>query len=163
MAQGYIKKSDFVGDIRISQNTKEVNTLEYYINKYFKNILIDLVGDFQYNNYLISLDSNKKSTFGRFNILLKGQNLDDTQFIYWDKEGVYTNYYGLLSAMRYFIYWYFVRDLRPKVTSVGIKFPDSENSVNPDQKQINSVIEERYNMGVDEYMCGYKLLQDLNS
>lgn len=161
MRQGYIKKSDFVGDIRISQNTKEVNTLEYYIDKYFKEILIDLVGDFQYNHYLVSTGGSSFSSYGRFNILLKGQNPDDTQFIYWDKDGVYTNYYGLVSAMRYFIYWFFVRDLRSKVTSVGVKFPDSELSVNPSQNQINSVIEERYNMGVDDYMCGYKLLQDL--
>ena len=169
MANGYINKSDFVGEIKISQNTKEVNTLQYYIDKYADEIVKDLIGDFQFAIYNSSLDSTtNKSTIPKYKVLLMGKNYQTdydettaTQFFYYDKDGLYTSYYGILEALKYFIYWYFVRDLRAKVTSVGVKFPDSENSVNPNQNEINAVIEQRYNEAVELYQKAYKLLDDV--
>ena len=169
MAKGYINKSDFVGEIKISQNTKEVNTLQYYIDKYSYEILRDLIGDFQVAIFNSTLDSSTdKSTMPKYKVLIMGKNYQTdydettaTQFFYYDKDGLYTSYYGILEPLKYFIYWYFVRDLRAKVTSVGVKFPDSENSVNPSQNEINAVIEQRYNEAVEGYQKAYKFLEDV--
>ena len=170
MANGYITKSDFVGEIKISQNTKEVNTLQYYIDKYADEILRDLIGDYQFAIYQSTLVDTlgNKSSLPKYKVLIKGKNYlsfyteaTATQFFYYDKDGLYTSYYGILEALKYFIYWYFVRDLRAKVTSVGVKFPDSENSVNPNQNEINAVIEQRYNEAVENYQKAYKFLEDV--
>jgi hypothetical protein len=169
MGNGYINKSDFVGEIKISQNTKEVNTLQYYIDRYFNNILEDLIGDFQLSIFNSTLDNTtNKSTVSKYKVLITGKNyLTDydestaTQFYYYDKDKIYTNYYGVLESFKYFIYWYFVRDLRAKVTSVGVKFPDSENSVNPSQNEINAVIEQRYNEAVEMYQKAYRFLENV--
>lgn len=170
MSSNYIKKSDFVGEIRIAQNTKEVNTLEYYIDKYEKEILLDLLGYLQYQLYVDQISSNTGlSSQNKYKVLITGKNFKEfhvyntaTQFFYYDKQDNYTSYYGMIESLKYFIYWYFVRDLRAKVTSVGVKFPLAENSENPNQNQINSVIEQRYNEAIKGYISAYNLLDCLH-
>ena len=169
MSSKYINKSDFTGEIKISQNTKEVNTLQYYIDRYEKIILTDLIGDLQYNAYLDQLDSTTKlSKIPKYKVLLTGKNFQSfhnyntaTQFYYYNQDDIYTSYYGMITSIKYFIYWYFVRDLRAKVTSVGIKFPFAELSTDPMQNEINSVIEQRYNEAVTIYQEAYAMLHDL--
>ena len=149
-----ITKNDFVGNVKISQNTKETNDLELYIERNTKNTILDLLGDFQYKIYNNNIDKNK------YEVLTLGKNENVNEFYYY-KDDVLVLYFGLKECIKYFTYWDYVRNLNPKTTSVGIKFPDSENSKSSTQIQVNNVIEQRYNLGVDEYKKASDFINDL--
>ncbi len=147
-----ITKSDFKGNIKISQNTKETNDLDTYINRNTNNILREFIGDYQYNLYLQN-DTNIK-----YVALVQGLDTNENQIFYYDRNGIYTTYYGVVKAIQYFIYWDYVRNLNAKPTTVGIRFADAENSQGSTQLQVNNVIEQRYNLGVELFNCGVQFL-----
>ena len=142
-----ITKSDFKGNIKISQNTKETNDLDLYIKRNQENFFRDLIGDFQYNEILKidAIDSNK------YKSLVYGIDAYDNQFFYFDHNEIYTSYFGIIESLKYLIYWDYVRNLNAKPTSVGIRFADAENSIGSSQLQTNNVIEQRYNLGIEIY------------
>lgn len=147
----YIKKSDFKGNIKISQNVKETNDLSLYIQRNFKNYLLDFIGANQYSIYINQLDSVGISTLNKYKTLITGLDNFDNQFKYYSNDKVICLYDGILIAIRYFIFWDYVRNLNAKATSVGIRFADAENSVGSSQLQTNNVIEQRYNLGVESF------------
>ena len=131
---------------------KETNDLGLYIERNQKELLSDLIGDVVYNRYLADSSQSK------FKVLTEGLNGDESQFWYYDNSDVVINYYGLKEALKYFTYWDYVRNLNAKPTSVGIRFADAENSSGSTQLQVNSVIEQRYNLGVEAYMEAANML-----
>ena len=90
-----ISKTDFKGNVKISQNTKETNDLGLYIERNQKELLSDLIGDVVYNRYLADSSQSK------FKVLTEGLNGDESQFWYYDNSDVVINYYGLKEALKY--------------------------------------------------------------
>jgi len=142
-----ITKSDFKGNVKISQNTKETADLTLYIERNQKNLLQDLLGDNQY--YIYSLPNQASTT--KYYALTNGKGASGEQIFYYNSSGDRIIYWGIIDALKYFTYWDYVRNLNAKATSVGIRFAEAENSSGSDQLQVNSVIEQRYNLGVENY------------
>ena len=120
------------------------------------NLLNDLLGDYQYSRYLLLPDSRK------YKALTTGLDENEKTLYYYDSADIYRSYKGILNALKYFTYWDYVRNLNAKTTSVGIRFADAENSVGSTQLQVNSVIEQRYNLGVDDYKKACELLNQVH-
>ena len=150
-----ITKSDFKGNIKISQNTKETNDLDSYIERNTRNLLREFMGDYQYSLYLQN-DTNIK-----YVALVQGEDSNENPIFYYDNHGIYTSYYGIVKGLKYFIYWDYVRNLNAKPTTVGIRFADAENSIGSSQLQVNNVIEQRYNLGVENFNCGVHFLNEM--
>ncbi len=153
-----ITKSDFKGNVKISQNTKETTDLDLYIARNQKQLLLDLIGDYQYNLYI----QPNAATSTKYFVLTNGENSFGNQFYYYDSEDCYISYFGILEALKYFTYWDYVRNLNAKATSVGIRFADAENSRDSTQLEVNSVIEQRYNLGVDNYKEATDFLKEMH-
>ena len=152
-----ITRSDFKGNVKISQNTKETDDLTLYIERNQEQLLRDLMGDYQLSIY----NTSPNSSTTKYVALITGTDAAGEQFYYYDKEGIYTSYYGIVEALKYFTYWDYVRNLNAKATSVGIRFADAENSTGSTQLQVNSVIEQRYNLGVEIYQAACSFLHNM--
>lgn len=153
-----ITRNDFKGNVKISQNTKETNDLGLYIERNQKDLLSDLLGDFQYSIYI---SPNQASTT-KYYALTHGIGANEEQIYYFDQNEEKVLYWGIIDALKYFTYWDYVRNLNAKTTSVGIRFAEAENSSGSTQLQVNSVIEQRYNLGVENYQkaCDFLLNMD---
>lgn len=151
-----INKRDFKGNIKISQNPKESSDLQSYINRNQEYLLRCLLGDYQYNVWLNQYDTSDPTA--EYNEQKKFDRLLDG-LKYYDDENVYHDYTGIKQALRYQTYWDYVRNLNARPTSVGVQFVNAENSANTTNRDVNAVIEQRYNLGVELYNKGCEFLK----
>lgn len=146
----FISTFDFLGDIKISQNSKESADLQSYIDQTQERVLRDLLGDTEYNNFIADLISEVPQT-QKWIKFFNGFT--------WQNDDEYdNNYTGIKQFLRYFTYFEFVRNLNAKTTTVGIQFADAENSLQATQIQSNVVTEQRFNKGVELYHSATKML-----
>jgi hypothetical protein len=146
----FIQTTDFLGDIKISQNSKESADLQSYIDQTQERVLRNLLGDSEYNLFIADLVAGVPQTQKWLNFLNGFTWVDDSDYD--------NNYTGIKQFLRYFTYFEFVRNLNAKTTTIGIQFADAENSLQATQIQSNVVTEQRYNKGVDLYKEATKML-----
>jgi hypothetical protein len=146
----FIATTDFLGDLKISQNSKETADLQYYIDQTQERVLRNLLGDTEYNLFIADLVSEVPQT-QKWIKFLNGFT--------WENDSEYVNNYtGIKQFLRYFTYFEYVRNLNAKATTVGIQFANAENSLQATQIQANVVTEQRYNKGVQLYQEATKML-----
>lgn len=141
-----VRKSQFKGRIKISQNDKETDDLQDYIDENQEEYLTCLLGANEYNKLLADLVNDVPQT---------QKWIDFVQGVTWvDGEGVTHNYKGIEQMLRLFTFYDYVRNQGAKHTSIGIRYANAENSVTPTRQDVNVEIEQRYNDGIELYNAG---------
>jgi hypothetical protein len=138
-----ITKADFIGSLLLPvANPTDETTLNNIINSTQAEYLRLLLGNVEYNRLLADLDVNGEPETAKYNTLLNGSTfVVDGNTIYFD---------GFKEALKYFVYYEFLKFNHSKLTSSGNKQFNGNNSENS-FADINYKVAVNYNKGVDLY------------
>lgn len=135
-----VQTTDFTGKFRIGQNC--YTELSDYIDKYEPQVLQDLLGCDLYDLFAADVVDFVPVT-ARFLDLYNPFCIDDGSCIYRSE--------GMKDMVLGVIYFYFVRDLEPKVTTGGVKLNKVETS---DKAEFGKHdIYSRYNESIESYQA----------
>lgn len=143
----FILTTDFKGDKYISQNVFTLEDLQYFIDLTQEKILKDLLGEDLYGKLLSDCTNNIPATTKYIN-LLNGKTYTET-----NESGQTVNVYykGLKEMLRYFTFYYFMKEQPYKSTISGIMESNQENSTKISNMQLNRIIIQAYNKGIKLY------------
>ena len=123
----FVTIDDFVGEIAIPRDKYTEANLQGYLDKYEKNLLIELLGAELYKAFIkdyteANPDANK-FTEDRYIAIFNEIILDESDCVLIRSEGI-------PKMLQYMIYFYFTRDLNFKMTIGG-----SVNNLQADAKE----------------------------
>lgn len=145
---------DYSGEINISQNQYDKKDLEWYINEYEESILQSILGCEMSNELILDLDSNNEPQQDKFIAIWDKFCIDDKEC----NDFFYDNYYpwfnknkvwkseGILSLIKYQIYFFYTRDQPNKNTITG----NVKNENNTSSLVVNNAsnIKRNYNKSI---------------
>lgn len=133
--------SDFSSGINIIRhNGYQDTTLQWYIDKYERKYLIDLLGVTLYDLFVADISGGVPTTpiytdiFEPIATVIQDENLVNR---------------GMLEMLKGLVYFHYVRDDMFKQTPTGAKSVKSDNSTSVTLTSMN--IQERFNDSVDDY------------
>ena len=133
--------SDFSsGENQINHNGYASNNLQWYIDKYEREYLIDLLGVTLYNLFIADLSGGVPQSaiyteiFEPIATVIDSKNLVNR---------------GMKEMLKGFVYFHYVRDDMFKQTPTGAKASKSDNSTNVTLTSLN--IQGRFNDSVDDF------------
>jgi len=143
----FIVPTDFKGDKYISQNVFTLEDLQYYIDTVQEKILKELLGEDLYLKLLADCTDNVPAT-QKYIDLLDGKTYTET-----NAEGTTVNvqYKGLKEMLRYFTFYYFIKEQPFRATISGVMAGENENGKAISAMQLNRIVVQAYNKGVDLY------------
>jgi len=157
MATSFILTTDFIGEINISQNQYTTSDLQSIIESTERLVLSDLLGEDLYAKLIADLDVNYVPQTVKYLTLVNGGSYTAT-----NGEGttVTVTYRGIKQMLKYFTYYYYVKNQMNQNTIAGTVINSQENAIQLNKAALNDIVNAMYNKGVDLY--GKKLYASEN-
>lgn len=144
-------RSDFVGDVYIPDGKFTGPVLDLAIADAEKKVLIDLLGYTLYNEFITELAGTPAS---------KWTDLRDGAT--YECGGNTFFFDGCKEMLKYFTYFYYVKNSDFYNSVVGLKQNESENSRAADKLERNFILRQNYNKGIDIYIQANRFITDKN-
>jgi len=129
-----VTPSQFIGDINLPGQvlTGSYATIGFFIEKYEKEALIDLLGYDLYKELKAEIDSVPQVFTAKWSALVNGAEFNIGSYLY--------KFDGLADMLAYFVYYNYLKDNVNNYESVGAVIPQGENSARtaPDGLMVNA-------------------------
>lgn len=134
--------TDFKGDFQLPTNKLNQADLVYDINDLEESFIQDLLGSELAGLLIADLNSNNVPQTARFQTIYNKLRIENESFCIYKSEGI-------KFMLKAFIYFNHGRRYTRRLTMVGEKQVDSENSVNVSSTQLIR----GYNRGIETYQA----------
>jgi len=141
----FLTTADFIGKYKIAKDCYSKIDLEFYIEKYEKSYLQDLLGCELYDAFIADLDTNEPP-------VPQTQVFLDIFDSFCENDGCGLMYRsdGIVDMLKGFVYYHYVLDQKFKNNINGTMV--SESSFSREVDLSKSTMEDRYNLAVNSYV-----------
>lgn len=115
-----VVNSDFIGRYELALDKFNVDKIDYYIDKYEKKYLIQLLGVDLYNLFIDDLDVNNEPVTSKYITIYEALN--------YDNNGSIITSDGIKEMLLGFIFYHYTNDNTQLQTPIGTTSAKAENS-----------------------------------
>lgn len=137
----FVQNTDFIGYKSIAQDKYTTERLNYYIDKFEKRYLVDLLGCDLYDLFIADLDIDNLPTSPIYQTIFNEICIDDDCDIHRSA--------GIPEMLTCFIYWEFVKDQNFSNTVTG--FVEASHELGEGANLYKTNVTEIYNDAVESY------------